>query len=281
MGIMLRVRALALTLSLPLFRVPPVVFGQGDAVDLRYSTAQLDCARFLESAESNIRTETGGRIRLQTSGRTGVWEFRAASARNNAIAIEGWLDSLSVWRRSAETVTRPDTDGLLGGRYRGTLSLTGSYHSTVRPFVPDEVAEIAGMATALDDFLPPLPRSQLRPGQSWTDSAGITLRRLPDSALSGVPLYRIALESRRHNDRADIGDSVPLRLKQVSVEHGSYVWHPSLGMIRRDRRIVVETSVPPGGSVRQSVRSRIEQRITTTRDLTASAGPNQCSEKKQ
>jgi hypothetical protein len=281
MGVALRPRALAWTLLLPLLGVPPLALGQGQAVDLRYSAAQLDCARFLESAESNIRTETGGRIRLQTSGRSGVWAFRAESARTDVIAIEGWLDSLSVWRRSAETVTRPDTDGLLGGRYRGTLNLTGSYHSTVRPFVPDEVAEIAGMATALDDFFPPLPRSPLRPGQSWTDSAGITLRRLPDSALSGVLLYRVALESRRQNDRADIGDSVPLRLKQVSVEHGSYVWHPSLGMIRRDRRIVVETSVPPGGSVRQSVRSRIEQRITTTRDLTALAGPNQCSKKKQ
>ena len=79
MEIVLRVRALALTLLLPLLRVPPVVLGQGEAVDLRYSAAQLDCARFLESAESNIRTETGGRIRLQTSGRTGVWEFRAGS----------------------------------------------------------------------------------------------------------------------------------------------------------------------------------------------------------
>jgi hypothetical protein len=280
MRVVPRTRAAVWALSLALVGVPAVVLGQDQAVDVRYSAAQLDCARFLESAESDIRTETGGRTRLQTSGRSGVWEFRADAARNNSIPIEGWLDSLSVWRRSAEALTRPDTDGLLGGRYHGTLSLTGSYHPTVRPFVPDEVAEIAGMATALDDFFPPLPRSRLRPGQSWTDSAGITLRRLPDSALSGVLLYRFALESRRQSDRADIGDSIPLRLKQVSVEHGSYVWHPSLGMIRRDRRIVVETSVPPGGSIRQSVRSRIEQRITTTRDLTAWAGPNQCSQKK-
>jgi hypothetical protein len=149
----------------------------------------------------------------------------------------------------------------------------------VRPFVPDEVAEIAGMATALDDFFPPLASRALRPGESWTDSAGVSLRRLPDSALSGVPLYRFALESRREVDQADVGDSVPLRLRQVTVEHGSYVWHPTLGMLRRERRIVVETSVPPGGSVRRSVRSRVEQRITTVRDLASPAQPNQCSSK--
>jgi hypothetical protein len=242
-----------------------------------YTLPQLNCARFLESAESDVRTETGGRIRLQTSGRTGVWEFRAQPGKNGALAIEGWLDSLTIWRRSDGTDTRPDTDGLIGGRYRGDLSPRGSYLPRVRPFIPDEVAEIAGMATALDDFFPPLAGRQLRPGESWTDSDGVSLRRLPDSALSGVPLYRFALESRRQVHRADVGDSIPLRIRQLTVEHGSYVWHPTLGMIRRERRIVVETSVPPGGSVRQSVRSRVEQRVTTARDLASLGRSNQCS----
>jgi hypothetical protein len=265
--------------ALALLLAPAMAGAQSEKLHVLYTPPQLDCARFLESAESDVRTETGGRIRLQTSGRTGVWEFRAQPGRNGVLGVEGWLDSLALWRRSDATVTRPDTDGLLGGRYRGELSPTGSYLPKVRPFVPDEVAEIAGMATALDDFFPPLASRALRPGESWTDSAGVSLRRLPDSALSGVPLYRFALESRREVDQADVGDSVPLRLRQVTVEHGSYVWHPTLGMLRRERRIVVETSVPPGGSVRRSVRSRVEQRITTVRDLASPAQPNQCSSK--
>ena len=90
------------------------------------------------------------------SGRRGVWQFRASAAADD-VELEGWLDSLALWRRSPETTIRPDTDGLLGGRYRGGLTREGRYRSRVRPFVPDEVAEVAGMATALDDFFPPLP----------------------------------------------------------------------------------------------------------------------------
>jgi hypothetical protein len=235
--------------------------------ELRYRAEQLNCARFVEIAESKILTQSGGRGREQTAGRTGVWQFRAAPAVRE-VALEGWLDSLALWRRSAETTLRPDTDGLIGGRYRGTLSAQGAYASKARPFIPDDVAEVAGMGTALDDFFPLLPRGNLRPGQSWSDSLGVTIRRLPDSALSGVPLYRFALEAQRRASRAEAqGDTVPLRLRQTSQEQGTYVWHPTLGLLRRDRTIVVETTVPPGRSVRQAVRSKIEQRITVERDL--------------
>jgi hypothetical protein len=174
-----------------------------------------------------------------------------------------------LWRKSPETTIRPDTDGLLGGRYRSTLGSSGKYVSLAGPFIPDEVAEVAGMGTALDDFFPPLPTTSLRPGQAWTDSAGVTLRRLADSGMSGVPLYRFELEIERDTSSTPAPrDTTSLRLRQVSREQGSFVWHPSLGLLRRDRRIVVETSVPAGHTVRQAVRSRIEQRITVLRDLT-------------
>ena len=73
------------------------------------------------------------------------------------MAVEAWLDPLSLVRRSPEAAITPDTDGLIGGRYRGSLSRSGVYSSKVRPFVPDEIAEIADMGGALDDFFPPLP----------------------------------------------------------------------------------------------------------------------------
>ncbi len=240
---------------------------QAQEPDLRYRPEQLDCARFLETAESKILTQSGGRGREQTAGRTAVWQFRAAPAAGG-VALEGWLDSLGLWRRSAETTIRPDTDGLIGGRYRGTLSAHGAYSSKVRPFVPDEVAEVSGMGSALDDFFPPLPPSRLKPGQSWSDSLGVTIRRLPDSALSGVLLYRFALDSQGKTTSAETqADTVPLEVRQNSQEHGSFVWHPTLGLLRRERRIVVETAVPPGKSVRQAVRSKLEQQILLQRDL--------------
>ena len=251
--------------------------GYAQEPDFRYRADQLNCARFLENGESRILTQSGGRGREQTAGRTGVWEFRAVPA-GRGVALEGWLDSLSLWRQSAETTIRPDTDGLIGGRYRGTLSADGAYASKVRPFVPDEVAEVAGMGSALDDFFPPLPPGgRLRPGQA-SDSLGVTIRRLPDSALSGVPLYRFALETRRRSTSAENqADTLPLQLRQTSQEHGSYVWHPTLGLLRRERRIVIETTVPPGREVRQAVRSKIEQQITVERDL-SSVGSNGCGD---
>jgi hypothetical protein len=196
-----------------------------------------------------------------------VWQFRAAPA-GGGVALEGWLDSLGLWRRSAETTIRPDTDGLIGGRYRGTLSADGAYSSKVRPFVPDEVAEVSGMGSALDDFFPPLPPSRLKPGQSWSNSLGVTIRRLPDSALSGVLLYRFALDSQGKTTSSETqADTVPLEVRQNSQEHGSFVWHPTLGLLRRERQIVVETTVPPGKSVRQAVRSKVKQQILLQRDL--------------
>lgn len=234
---------------------------------LRYRAEQLNCARFLETAESKILTQSGGRGREQTSERIGVWQFQAVWVGRD-IALVGWLDSLTLWRRSAETTIRPDTDGLIGGRYRGALSPHGAYTSKARPFIPDEVAEVAGMATVLDDFFPPLPMKWLVPGQSWSDSLGVTIRRLPDSALSGVPLYRFALKTRQRASSAEAqGDTLPLQLQQNSREEGTYVWHPTLGLLRRDRLIVVETAVPPGRAVPRAVRSKIEQRITVERDL--------------
>ncbi|HEU4681740.1 MAG TPA: hypothetical protein VFS51_08345 [Gemmatimonadales bacterium] len=242
---------------------------------IRYRPEQLHCSRFLESSESRILTQSGRHDREQTSGRTGVWQFRATSA-DGGLMLEGWLDSLIVWRQSEEATIRPDTDGLLGGRYRGRLGLDGAYSSLAQPFIPDEVAEVAGMGTALDDFFPPLPSRPLHPGEAWSGSPGVTIRRLADSALSGVPLYRFHLQVRKESREGDtVRDTVPLELHQVSRETGTFVWHPLLGLLTRERNIVVETTVPAGGPVRQAVRSRIQQQIRVTRDLT-SAGPPNC-----
>jgi hypothetical protein len=245
----------------------PGLSAQTEAVTLRYRASQLNCARFLETAESTILTQSGRSTQEQTSGRTGVWQFRAAPSDQD-VALEGWLDSLALWRRSKERTLRPDTDGLLGGRYRGTLSSAGAYTGQAHPFIPDEVAEVAGMSTALDDFFPPVPPRPLRPAQAWSDPRRVTLRRMADSGLSGVPLYRFEMQARRETRNAPVsGDTALVPLRQVSREHGTFVWHPLLGLLRRERWIVVETTVPAGRAVPRAVRSKIEQRITVVRDL--------------
>lgn len=253
---------------LPLTALATVWFAaSAQSVRLRYDAHQLNCARFRESVETDIRAETGGRTRLQTSGRSGIWQFRAQPAVDS-VRLEGWLDSLALWRKSPEGTERPDTDGLVGGRYRGTLAGTGRYQSLARPFVPEEVSEVADMGGALSDFFPPLPAAALRPGGVWKDAAGITLRRLADSGMSGVPLYRFELEIRREEKMAQVpNDTIRLSLRQLTREEGRFVWHPSLGLLSRERRISVTTSVPPGRLVRQAVRSRVEQRVTLRRDL--------------
>jgi hypothetical protein len=261
---------MVLTMTLLPGTLPPAKPSQQPAVG--YTANQLNCTRFLETVASNILTEAAGRTRRQTSDRRGVWQFRAAPS-NEDVALEGWLDSLVLSRSSPEATITPDTDGLLGGRYRGALSRAGVYSSRVRPFVPDEVAELAEMSGALDDFFPPLPSQALKTGEEWTDSLGLTIRRLPDSALSGVPLLRFGLTSRRDSRAAPTpADTLALKLRQKTEERGEFVWHPVLGLLRRDRRIVVETTVPPSRSVRQAVRSKVEQRITLLRDLTPPAG---------
>lgn len=257
-------------LLVAIFLLGPSVRTAGPSQDwvVAYSHTQLQCARFHETGQSSIHTESAGRTRDQTSERRALWQFRAAPGQSG-ITLEAWLDSLAVTRSSPETTISPDTDGLLGGRYRGTLSPGGVYIRQTAPFVPDEVAEVAGMASALDDFFPPLPPKPLPVGKSWADSGRLTIRRLADSSLSGLPLFRYELKRRVETRVAAArGDSTQVPHKQVSEEHGTFVWHPTLGLVRRDRKIVLETTVPVSRSVRRPVRSRVEQQISVTRDLT-------------
>lgn len=254
--------------TLALLSAPPRGAGTGQNQVVAYTAGQLQCARFQETSQSTIQTQTAGRTRSQTSERRGLWQFRAAPSKA-AISVEAWLDSLTITRQSPEATISPDTEGLLGGRYRGILSPTGAYISKAQPFVPDEVAEMADMATALDDFFPPVPPGPLPAGKTWTDSSGLTIRRLSDSSLSGLPLFRFELE-RRGEIRvvAKRGDTLSVPRRQVTEEHGSFIWHPTLGLVRRDRRIVVQTAVPMSRTVRQPVRSKVEQHIVVARILT-------------
>ena len=234
-------------------------------VDFRYTAAQLQCARFQEISRGRLRVESAGRRRQETVGRSGRWNLRARDSVAG-IALEGWYDSLSVWREGPAGKSIPDTDGLLGGRYRGLLTPEGRYSAGARPFIPDEVAEVVELGGALEDLLPPLPSAPLEVGQRWEDSTGVELRRLPDSVAAGAVVHRLHLRARAETQVASVrGDTLSIPAHQVTIEEGQLDWAPRIGLVRRVRHIVVESTIPAGGPVPRAVRSRLEQDVRLSR----------------
>ncbi len=231
----------------------------------RYAPPQLECARFRELSRSTLETYVGGRARTETFGLDGQLRFRAMAGRADSVRLEAWFDTLSIWRRAPEGVLEPETDAVVGGRYRGVLSADGRYRAEARPFVPDEVAEVADVSRALDDLLPRLPARALAIGATWADGAGLEIRRLGDSSrVDSVSRFRLTLQ-RETREAALQGDSIPLRLRQSTREDGTFAWHASGGLLRRERHIIVETYVPTEPRVRRPVRSRVEQNVTLER----------------
>lgn len=256
---------LAIMLGAGAFRSPAPSNGH-EPEPLRYEAGQLDCARFRERSRSEIETYVAGQARRETAGLDGEWRFRAASGPGDSVRVEAWFDTLSVWRRSEQDSLSPDTDGIIGGRYRGLLSGDGGYRAEARPFVPDPLQEVADLSRALDDLLPRLPPRPLGYGETWSDGAGLEIRRLADSAGAGEPIHRFSLVVRRKPDLARLrGDSLPLRVRQTIREDDTFAWHERAGLLRRDRRISVETYVPTEARVRRPVQARIEQRVVLER----------------
>ncbi|MBA2627613.1 MAG: hypothetical protein H0U85_06345 [Gemmatimonadales bacterium] len=256
-----RSTTLVLILMLPL--VPATLAPQAP----RYTAAALACARFSEQVESAIHGESGGRPRDDTGGRSAVWRVRSVAGAGPAFEIEAWYESLDIWRTTNDVRRSPDTDGIIGGRYRGSLTELGAYAASARPFVPDEVAEFADLRDAFADLLPALPDRPLRPGESWRDGQATVIQRLGDSLASSRRIQRFRLE--RETDRRDttlvVRDTVPVPLRQHTVESGEFSWEPERGLLGRVRRITVSTDIPAGRGLRYPVRSRLVQRVVVVR----------------
>ncbi|MFL5518763.1 MAG: hypothetical protein ACJ8DJ_21610 [Gemmatimonadales bacterium] len=234
-------------------------------VEFRYTAAQLQCTRFEETSRGRVLVESAGRRRQETVGRVGRWSLRARDT-TAGVALEAWYDSLSVWREGPSGKSMPDTDGLLGGRYRGVLTPAGRYATVARPFIPDEVAEVAELGGALEDLLPPLPTAPIGVGQRWGDAIGLELRRLPDSGAAGRLVHRLRLRSRTEAQAAPLrGDTLSVPAHQVTLEEGQLDWNSRVGLVRWVRHIVVESTIPAGGPIPQAVRSSLEQDVTLSR----------------
>ena len=154
-----------------------------------YSPFHLDGAAYRQEIRSVI-TITSGRERTRESSLRDGRLRLLAMGRDSVVLLEAWFDTLAVWREGAGGRLTPDTDGVIGGRFRGLLTRQGGFAATDVPFVPDALAQVAELARALADLLPPLPPVALLPGGSIRDDFGTAFLRVPDGVVDGRRVER-------------------------------------------------------------------------------------------
>jgi hypothetical protein len=218
--------------------IPAVSLQSGAA---RYSVSRLECAAYHEEVRTEIRSKSGSVSREERAGRDGVLRFRA-SGTDSLIELTAWYDSLAVWREGPEGRITPDTEGLLGGRWRGTLAQSGRYVSLAAPFIPDAVAEIAELRGMLDDFLPLLPDSALGSGSRYT----WTRHSVSDSTTI-------------------IQDSIAVPVRRETDEAGNLDWDAGRGPVRWERTLTVTARIPAGKQFTRGVTTLVIQRVSVTR----------------
>jgi hypothetical protein len=230
--------------------------------NLRYTERLLECVAFQEQVRSDIRNQTGGILRQESAGRDGLLVVKVLSA-SGGMVLEAWYDSLSVWRDSPEGRLAPDTEGLIGGRWRGGLSPVGRFTAAAVPFVPDEVAEIAELERVLDDFLPLLPATSLRPGEGSGGDGTRSIRRLADGK-NGVHRYawafRLVTDTASHQQ-----DTLSIPFRRSVREEGSMEWDPTRGPLKWERRLALSARVDPKGPIRQGIHTEVDQRVRVVR----------------
>jgi hypothetical protein len=231
----------------------------------RYRPLQLDCASYRVTVQSEIVIQAGRQRTREETGRDGLMVLRAVAA-DSMIRLEAWFDSLSLWREGSGERLTPDTDGLVGGRYRGTLTASGGYTSSDIPFIPDEIAEIADLRDALGDLLPPLPPIPLRLGASWRDDFGTIISRTTDGVIGGRPVerYRLVRRLERAESRL-LPDSTEVSANRLESETGVFSWSSELGVVRWERNLTDQVTVPAGGLVKRPFKTGIDQKVTVVR----------------
>jgi hypothetical protein len=90
--------------------------------------------------------------------------------------------------------------------------------------------------------------------------------------VAGRTFLRFRLEARGDTrETVPRGDTVPIPVRQTTVEQGDIYWSPASGLVRRTRDITTEATIPSGGRIRQPVRSRVVQHVALTRLSSPSA----------
>lgn len=226
-------------------------------------------AVFDEEARTTVRTQAAGAPREAVIGRAARWELRVM-AETQPLPLEGWYAALALWQEEAAGRRVPDTDGLVGGRFRGRIEEDGRVTLLDRPFIPEEVASVSDLREALGTLLPRLPRAALAPGGRWSDTTGFVILRLDDSVAAGTALRRYRWSHQRADTtRAVESDSLAYTVRTAVREQGQFTWHPGLGPLAWRRAALIEVEIPAEGPVRRPVRTRIEERVEAHRRLPA------------
>lgn len=207
-----------------------------------YTPVQLACVRFDIRVTTHVTTDLQGRRRVEELRREGRLTLRGTAAEGG-IAIEAWWDSLTLWRRADGRTLRPDAEGILGGRYRGVLSLSGRFTRSAAPWVPDDVAEVSDLSVALDDLFP--------------DFAAGTVRKLSGSG--GRERFRL-LASKEVD--GPVTAERPFAVHESESSDGIAVWGRE-GLISWTRQITAETRVVE--TPRRTFTSRAVQAVEVRR----------------
>ena len=237
--------------------MPPLA---GQAIP-SYDASVVGCSVFRESVRTDIRAQRGGPPYQERGQRTGVLVVRVTA--DAPLRFTAWYDSLAVWYDATEGRVVPDTDGLIGGRWEGTLSPTGSVSLTSRPFMPPDLRSVSDLSDALLDFFPPLAPVAIAPGRAWTDSLGLTITRLADSLARPGPAQRYQWRIDSRSDPPLAADSTA-RLRQRATDEGVLVWALAVGPLSWDRTVTIDTEVS-GPGVRLPYRGRVTQHIEVIR----------------
>ncbi len=223
------------------------------------------CLAFLETVRTSIKSRSGNATLDDKAGREGLFVVRLAP-RGDSLGVESWYDTLAVWRVTGTGREEPNVEGFLGGRYRGRLTRLGRYVGAAWPFVPPDLAQVANLGTVMDDFLPHLPPVDLPVGREWSDTTGLTIKRVSDLKDRNGPIRHYSWSwTRRVADRIDAADSVMIALEQLVREDGELRWSVKTGPLGWTRHLEISAHVPARQGVKQSVQTVIEQDITATR----------------
>ena len=230
----------------------------------RYQAEQFECSVWVQQIRSDLRTEAA-RSEKGQAGRDAVWSFRASVAADS-VALEGWFDSLVVWREIDGERQAPNTDGLIGGRYQGRLGPLGGFRLVSGPFIPEEIRPVADLSDAATDLFPLLPLSPLSVGVTLADSGRPAFTRLPDSVAQQGRIQRYRLSrSRRIASTRRMQDTMTVRVEEEETENGVWTWDPAAGLLGWNRRVVVDLTIPAQGTLRRAVRTRVDQQISLVR----------------
>jgi hypothetical protein len=217
-----------------------------------YPVRALNGAVFSEEirTEALTRVETAERRRvLRRDTRFGI------TVRGDTVIVSA--DSVALSELADGTSRTLDTDGFTGGRYRLTLDASGRATLWLRPFVPDDIAEVSDLGRAMDDFFPLLPPDILPSGTDSTRDDR-EWRRLADSG--GVQRFRWT-EHREREATQSVADSVSAQIVESTRDEGTLAWSVTRGPLAWTRHIASDvTTRLRGRTIRATVVQQIEVR---------------------